>query len=142
MRAGFGEDGGGGAAALFAARVRDDAVGAELVAAFDDGDVAAVGIGARGELGLEGLVGLAVVEAGDAGLAGFEAGEHLGQVAVGGGAGDERDVGGALEDLLAFLLGDAAEDGEASCLRPVSFLYSLRRWKTFCSALSRMEQVL
>ncbi len=73
---GFGEDGGGGAAALFAARVRHDAVGAELVAAFDDGDVAAVGVGAGGELGVEGLVGLAVVEAGDAGFAGFEAGEH------------------------------------------------------------------
>ena len=86
---GFGEDGGGGAAALFAAGVGDDAVGAELVAAFDDGDVAAVGVGAGGEFGVEGLVGLAVVEAGDAGLAGFEAGEHVGKVAVAGGAGDD-----------------------------------------------------
>src|SRR5580704_14628903 len=34
----FGEDYGGRAAALFAARVRDDAVSAELVAALDDGD--------------------------------------------------------------------------------------------------------
>ncbi len=59
----LGEHRGRTAAALLAARVRDDAVGAELVAAFDDGDVAAVGILARGELGLEGLVGLAVVEA-------------------------------------------------------------------------------
>ena len=72
--AGFFEDGGGGAAALLAAGVGDDAVGAEFVAAFDDGDVAAVGVLAGGELGLEGLVGLAVVEAGDAVLAGFEAG--------------------------------------------------------------------
>ena len=76
--AGFDEDGGGGAGALFAAGVGDDAVGAEFVAAFDDGDVAAVGVGAGGELGLEGHVGLAVVEAGDAGFAGFEAGEHVG----------------------------------------------------------------
>ncbi len=37
----------------------------------------------------------------------------FGQVAVRGGAGDQRDVGGALENLLAFLLGDAAENGEA-----------------------------
>ena len=49
-------------------------------------------------------------------LAGFEADEHLGQLAVGGRTGDERDVGGALEDLLAFLLGDAAEDGELLAL--------------------------
>ena len=80
---GFGEDGGGGAAALFAAGIRHDAVGAEFVAAFDDRDVAAVGVGAGGEFGVEGLVGLAVVEAGDAGFAGFEAGQHVGKVAVG-----------------------------------------------------------
>ena len=110
--AGFDEHGGGGAAALLAASVRDDAVGAELVAALDDGDVAAVGIGAGGELGLEGEVGLAVVEAGDALSAGFEASEHVGEVAVGGGAGDQRDVGGLVEDLFALLLGDAAEHGE------------------------------
>ncbi len=71
-----------------------------------------MGVGAGGELGLEGEVGLAVVEAGDAGFAGFEAGEHVGQVAIGGGAGDDRDVGGLVEDVLAFLLGDAADDGE------------------------------
>ncbi len=110
--AGFDEDGGGGARALFAAGVGDDAVGAELVAALDDGDVAAVGVGAGGEVGLEGEVGLAVVEAGDAGFAGFEAGEHVGEVAVGGGPGDQRDVGGLVEDALALLLGYAAEDGE------------------------------
>ena len=110
--AGFDEDGGGGAGALFAAGVGDDAVGAELIAAFNDCDVSAVGVGAGGEVGLEGEVGLAVVEAGDAGFAGFEAGEHLWEVAVGGGPGDEGDVGGFFEDALAFLLGDAAEDGE------------------------------
>ena len=108
----FGEDGCRCARALLAARVGNDAVGAELVAAFDDGDVAAVRVGARGELGVEGLVGLAVVEAGDAGLAGFEAREHLGQIAIAGRARDHRDIGRALEDLVAFLLGDAADDGE------------------------------
>ncbi len=47
--------------------------------------------------------------------------KHVGQVAIGGGTGDDRDVGGALEDLLAFLLGDAAEDGEllAFALHPL-----------------------
>ena len=103
----------GSAAALFAARVRDDAVGAELVAAFDDGDVSAVGILARGEFGFECLVGLPVVEAGDAILAGFESAEHLGQLAIRGGTGDERDVRRALEDLLAFLLRDTAKHAEA-----------------------------
>ena len=90
-----------------------DAVRTEFVAAFDDRDVAAVGVGAGGELGVEGLVGLAVVEAGDAGLAGFEARKHVGKVAVAGGAGDDGDVGGAVEDPGALLLGDAADDGEA-----------------------------
>jgi hypothetical protein len=54
-----------------------------------------------------------VVEAGDASLAGFEAGEHVGEIAVAGGAGNDGDVGGLLEDLCALLLGDAADDGEA-----------------------------
>ena len=53
-------------AALFAARERNHAVGAELVAAFDDGDVSAMRIAARGEFGFKGLVGLAVVETSDA----------------------------------------------------------------------------
>ena len=39
--------------------------------------------------------------------------EHLGQVAVAGAAGDDRDVRRLLEDLVAFLLGHAADDGEA-----------------------------
>ena len=114
--AGFGQHRIRGAAALFAAGVRHHAVGAELVAAFDDGDVSAMRIAAGGELGVEGLVGLAIVEAGDARRARSDLYQHLGQVAVGGRAGDQRDVGRALEDLLAFLLGDAAENGEALAL--------------------------
>ncbi len=39
--------------------------------------------------------------------------EHLGQLAIGGRPRDQRDVGRALEDLFAFLLGDAAEHAEA-----------------------------
>jgi len=131
---GFGEDRGAGAAALFAARVGDDAVGAELIAAFDDRDVAAVGVGAGGELGIEGLIGLAVVEAGDAALAGFKAGKHVGEVAVGGGAGDDRDVGGAVEDLRAFLLGYAADDGEALPFS-VEFLVLIEAMKDFLLGL-------
>ncbi len=107
------ENGVGASAALLAACVGDDAVGAELVAAFDDGDVGAVRIFPGGELGFKGLVSLAVVESGDAGFSCFKAGEHLGEFAVGGGASDERDVGRAVEDFFAFLLGDTAEDGEA-----------------------------
>jgi len=53
--AGFGEDGVGGAAAFFAAGEGDDAVGAEFVAAFDDGDVSAMGVGAGGEFGFENI---------------------------------------------------------------------------------------
>ena len=111
--AGLGKNRGAGPAALLAARIRDHAVGTELVAALDDGDVAAVGVLAGGELGLEGLVGLAVIEAGDSGLPCLEADEHLGQLAVGCRPGDERDVGRALEDLFALLLGDAAEHAKA-----------------------------
>ena len=107
------QHGGRGAAALFAARVRHHAVGAELVAAFDDGDVAAVGILPGGELGLEGLFGLAVVEAGNAVFAGFQPRQHLRQLAIGGRSGDERDVGRPLEDLFALLLGHAPQHAKA-----------------------------
>jgi hypothetical protein len=64
--AGFGEHGLRRPAALFPAGVGDNAIRTELVAAFDNGDVAAMRIGAGGELGLKALVGLAVVEPGDA----------------------------------------------------------------------------
>ena len=64
--AGFRQDRIRGAAALLAARVWDHAVGAKLVATFDDGDVSAMRIAAGGEFSLKGLVGLAIVQAGDA----------------------------------------------------------------------------
>ena len=69
-------------AALFASGIRHYAVGAEFVAAFDDGDVTAIRVLTSGEFGFEGLVGLAVIESGDASLAGFQAREHFGQLAV------------------------------------------------------------
>ena len=108
----FGEHGGGSAGAFLTSRIRHNAVGAEFVAAFDDGDVATVRVGARGELGVERLVCLAVVQAGDAGLACFKAGEHGGKIAVACRTGDHGNVGSALEDFVALLLCNTAEDGE------------------------------
>ena len=61
----FGKHRVGRPAALFPPRVRDHAVRTELVAPFNDRDVAAMRIGARGEFGLEAVFGLAVVEASD-----------------------------------------------------------------------------
>src|SRR3954470_19898306 len=43
-----------GATSFFATRVRHYAVGAKLIATFDDGDVPAMWIAARGKLGFEG----------------------------------------------------------------------------------------
>src|ERR1700739_2182916 len=107
------EDRYGSAATLFASRVWNHAVGAEFVAALNDGDVSAVGILARSKFGFEGLVGLAVVETSDTVFAGFEAAEHFWQLAVGGRTGDERHIGRALEDLLALLLCDTPKHTEA-----------------------------
>ncbi len=69
-------------AALLAARVRHNAVGAELVAPLNDGDVAAVRILPRRKLRLEGLVRLPVVQAGDSPLARLQPRQHLRQFAV------------------------------------------------------------
>lgn len=103
---------GGGAGALFTAGVRNDTIGAELVASLDDGDIAAVRIGSCREFGIEGLVGLAIVKASDAVLAGFEAGDHLRKITIGCGPGHERDIGSTLKDALSLLLGDTAENAK------------------------------
>ena len=57
-----------GARTFLAARIGDHAVGTELIAALNDGDVAAMRVRACGELGIESLVRLAIVKAGDAAL--------------------------------------------------------------------------
>ena len=75
-----------------------------------------MGIAARGELRLKGLVGLAVVQAGDALLACFETHQHLRQVAIGGRPGDQRNIGRAVENLFALLLRHAAQHGKALAL--------------------------
>ena len=69
-------------------------------------------VGAGGELGFESLIGLAIVEPGDACLPGFDLHQHLGQIAVRSRTGNQRHIGRALENLLAFLLGDAAQHAE------------------------------
>src|ERR1039458_5424506 len=74
-----------GAAALFAASVRHHTIGAELIAAFNDGDVSPMRVGAGGELGLESLVGLAIVKPGDATSPSFDLNQH--------GRSEERRVG-------------------------------------------------
>ncbi len=113
MRAGFRENRGRGAAALLASRVGNNAIGAELVASFDNGDVAAVRVGARGKLGFESLFGLAVVETGDARLPCLQPAQHLRQFAIGGRSGNQRNIGSALEDPLPFLLRHAAQNDKA-----------------------------
>src|SRR5262249_9336004 len=67
----------GGSTALFAARVRNNAIRAELVAAFNDGYVAPIGIRSDCEWSVEGLVSLAIVEPGYSALPCFDLHQHL-----------------------------------------------------------------
>ena len=104
-------------AALFAARVRHHAVGAELVAAFDNGDVSAMRIGAGGELGLKGQIGLAIVQTGDARVPCFQLHQHLRQIAIRRRAGDQRNIRRAFENSFTFLLRHAAQYAKLFSLR-------------------------
>src|SRR5262249_60458397 len=70
------------ATALFAARVRNHAIRAELVTALDDRDVAAIGIRANREWSIEGLIRLTIVESGYATLPCLDLHQHLRQIAV------------------------------------------------------------
>src|SRR6185437_1160437 len=111
------ENGTRGTAALFAARERHYAIGAELVASLDDGDVAAVRVLAGREFGFESLLGLAVVQAGNARLTRLKPRQHLRQAAVRSRTGNQRDIGRAVEDFFALLLGHAAQHAETlTCL--------------------------
>src|SRR5277367_4398448 len=103
-------------AALLAARVRNHAVGAELVAALDDRDVSPVGIRARSKLRLEGLFGLAVVEPGNALRSLLQLYQHLRKSVIRSRAGDDGDVRRTLEDPLALLLRHASEHSKALSL--------------------------
>ena len=106
----------GGSAALLTAGIRNYAIGAELVASFDDGDIAAVRIGARRKLGFEGFFGLTVVQAGDARLPCLQPAQHLRQFAVRSRARHHRYIRSALEDPLPFLLRHATQHHEAFAL--------------------------
>ena len=89
---------------------------------------------------IESLVGIEA-QAGDAPVAGFELHQHLAAAWYSWPTRHQADVRRALEDLLAFLLRHAAQHAEDFALAR-SRLNCCRRWKTFCSALSRMLQVL
>ena len=138
--AGFGEYRVRSPAALFATGERDNAVGAEFIATFNDRDVSAVRIAAGSKFRLKALVGLAIVEAGDANqvprcasqVAGprirqksapctLQLRQHVGQFSIRGGATDQRDVRRALENFFAFLLSHAAQDSEFLALRQQVF---------------------
>src|SRR5579872_6962012 len=103
-------------AALLAARERDYAVGAELVATFNDGDVSAMRVGARRELSLEAFVSFAVVQSGDTLLPCFNLDQHFRQVSIRRRAADQRNIRRALENLFAFLLRYASQHAEALAL--------------------------
>ena len=90
---------------------RHHAIGTRLVAAFDDGDVRAVRIIAAGEWRIECFFGIET-QAGDAARALFELYQHVAETRVTRRPANQADVGRAVEDLLAFLLRDAAKDAE------------------------------
>ena len=115
--AGFGENRIRGTAALFSPREWHNAVGAELVTTFDDRDVAAVRVRARGKFRFETFVGLAIVEPGRA-LPCLDLNQHLRQIAVRRRSADHGNVRRALENFVTLLLGHAAENAEflALCL--------------------------
>ena len=98
-------------------------------------------VGPRDELRLERLVRLPVVEPGNALVAALQPVQHLRQIAVGGRP-ETIDTYGARSKI--FSPSCCATHPMTANFFPSPFirLYSFRRWKTFCSALSRMEQVL
>ena len=91
--------------------MRHHAVGAGVVAAFDDGDVGADGIVAAGDFGLECLVGIEI-EAHHAAAAGFEFVHQLRKLPVACRAAHQADPRRALENFFAFLLRDASEHAD------------------------------
>ena len=95
---------------------------------------------AAGERRIEGFVRIQA-EPGDAAIAGLELHQHFGQPRVAGRAGHQADVRRALENLLAFLLRHASQHAEDLALARRA-LEILQAVETFCSALSRMLQVL
>ena len=70
-------------------------------------------IAASGKFRLECLIGLAVIQAGDALVARFQLHQHLGQFSIGSRSGDQRHIRCPFEDLFAFLLRHATEHAKA-----------------------------
>ncbi len=64
--------------------------------------------------------GVVETEAGDAAVAGFQLDQHLAELRVAGGPGDQRNVRRAVEDLFALLLCHAAQDAEDLALHAVA----------------------
>ena len=73
---------------------------------------------------------------------GFQFRDQIGQLAVARRAAHQAHPGRALEDLLAFLLRDAAQHADNFFCRRDIFGKSPRRENIFCAAFSRMLQVL
>ena len=73
-------------------------------------------IAASGKFRLECLIGLTVIQAGDALVARFQLHQHLRQFSIGSGSGDQRYIRSPLEDLFAFLLRYATEHAKALSL--------------------------
>ena len=103
-------------AALAAAHVGDDAEGAELVAAADDGHPGVGGASVRGRVDADVVLGAA--QAGvEEGLVGA-LGQQVRQPRVGVGAGDQVDPGRPPGQRLGQVLGHAAEDAEGQARAP------------------------
>src|SRR5947209_2822451 len=79
--AGFSKNRSGSTAALFSTSKRDDTVRAELVAAFNDSDVAAMRVGTGGVLGFEAVFGVAVIEPGGA-VPCLNLNQHCGKIPI------------------------------------------------------------
>ncbi len=99
------------AAAFRAARERNYAVGAGLVAALNDGDVGPVRIVAARKRRIECLVRIQA-QPGDAAISLLQLYQHLRQFGVAGGPGHQADVGSTIENRFALLLCDAAKNSE------------------------------
>ena len=91
-------------------------------------------IGARGELSLKALVGFAIVEPGHTAVPCLDLNQHLRQIAIRSRSCYQRNVRRFFKNLLAFLLGHAAEHAEALALL-LEFLVIRQAMKNFLFSL-------
>ena len=116
----FRENGFGGAAPLRPAREGHDAVCAALVAAFNNRDVGAIRIVALRVRSLERFLRVEA-QAGNAAVSVLDLHQHFRQLRVARRARHQRDMRRLFENLLALLLGDAADHGEGFLLAVRTF---------------------